>query len=188
MRMAVAGLSVLVCLTLTAGASELELVKNGDFEAKYVVGWEHENQGIGLSIEQALTFDPDPDFEVRLSCSGLGSGTVRLWQTVLLPASDAEFSASLSTSAIDGGGAWCAAGLVVAYVDDVGAELGRTFLGSTSSACPWTNGPAFHLIDTTGDWQDYSFTLADELLNLPGVDAGRISQLEVALLLQAENC
>ncbi len=187
MRTAVAGLSVLICLAFAAGASELELVQNGDFEGNLAPGWDEENFGSGLLLEHAFDIHPDMDYEVRLSTDN-GSGTVRIWQDVYVPGVDVDFSASLTTSASDGGGAWCAAGLDISYRDEVGAELGRTFLGSTGDACPWTNGPTVHLIDTTGDWQDYTLKLDTELDNLPGVDADRVARLTVTLLVTAANC
>ncbi len=187
MHRAIAVLAFLTCFVLPSLASELELVSNGEFEAALSVGWEQGVSGTALSVEHAFTIHPDFDYEVRLS-SANGNGSARVWQTVALPSLNAGFSADLSSLAYDGGGAWCAAALTLTYLDDASTPLGTTVLGSTSAACPWVGGPTQHIIDTTGDWQSYWFKFSDELVNLPGLDADEVREVEITLLVTAANC
>ncbi len=168
-------------------ASSLDLVENGDFELLLTSGWSQNIAGSALYITRATSYDTDPDYEVNVSSSN-GHGNARLWQRVPIPSTDVYVGARLRGLAYDGGGAWCASGLVLTYLDVNGAPLGKTAIAATSSICPWTEDDTFHIIDLTTSWLDYGFMLSDELLNLPGVDADAVHELEVMLLTTASNC
>lgn len=172
---------------LAAGASVMELAVNGGFEDPPEVGWEQQFNGSGFYLERATDLDHDPDYELKLRTAN-GHGQALLMQHLPLPALDTVFSATLRSSAYDGSGAWCAAGLRIRYLDAFSAPLGQTFLGSLSPACPWIGDGSFHIVELTGDWQAKSFVVADELALLPEVDAGRVAQLEVSLVVSATNC
>ncbi len=187
MRNPVAVLLIVACLALPAGASSLHLTENGDIEQPLTTGWDQSIAGSYLYIVRGTAFDADPDYEVRVS-SNNGHGNAKLWQSIIIPNTDVQFSAKLSSAAVDGGGAWCAAGLILTYLDVNGAPLGKTALAATSSICPWTGSSTFHIIDTNGGGADYGFTPSDELLNLPGIDGDDIHEIELSLLVSAANC
>ena len=80
-------------------------------------------------------------------------------------------------------------GLYEAYLDQEGSLLGETCIRRTTAYCPWSNTPTFHLIPASDNvWQDYSFELSAELGHLPGVEAGKVRQIEVVLTAAATNC
>jgi hypothetical protein len=189
MRILIAATALALALlgAATAGASSLNLVENGDFELPQTTGWSQSIAGSALYINRATSYDDDSDYEVNVSSSN-GQGNARLWQRIAVPSTDVYVAARLRGLAYDGGGAWCAAGLVLTYLDVNGCPLGKTAIAATSSACPWTENDTFHIIDLTTTWVDYGFILSDELMNLPGVDPGKVRELEVMLLTTASNC
>ena len=181
-------LAALLCIcSLPALASDLELVANGDFELDLSTGWEQSIAGDALFIQRATNLDVDPDYETRVYCND-GHGNAKVWQTMVLPSLDTVFTADLKTRAVDGSGAWCAAGLMISYMDGNSSVLGKTFLGSTGNACPWTSADDFHVIPLTYTWATQSFVIGDELANLPAVDPSDVVKMEVALLVTAANC
>jgi len=168
-------------------ASQLEMTVNGAFEEPVSTGWNQNITGSYMYLERSTGLDLDPDYEVRLYTNN-GSGDATLWQRLPLPSTATVFSADLRSSARDGNGAWCAAGLRIRYLDAFGAILGQSFLGSLSPACPWTGDGAFHVVEVGEEWQTLSFVIADELANLPDVDPAMVRQLEAALVVSAANC
>ncbi len=176
-----------LALSLPVCGASLQLPTNGDFEELLTSGWDQSIAGTSLYIQRSTAFDADPDYEAKVS-SNNGHGSAKLWQSIVIPNTDVQFSVRLSSNAVDGGGAWCAAGLILTYLDVNGAPLGKTALAATSAICPWTESDTFHIIDTNGGWADYGFILADELLNLPGIDGDDVHELELSLLVSAANC
>ncbi len=176
-----------LAIPLLAGASELELTVNGDFEQPLAIGWEIDASGEGLSILRGNYFDHDTDCEVNITCDE-GYGEASLWQVVLLPETNVAFSVELTCFTEDGATAWCVAGLMITYRDAGTAPVGRTFIGSMSPNCTWESDGDFHVIDATGDWSTWSFVLDDELENLPEVDPSRIRSMELKLFVFADNC
>lgn len=180
-------LAITVLFPLLSNASELELTVNGDIELPLAVGWEVDAAGEGLSIMRGNNYDHDPDVEVNMVCDE-GYGEAFIQQLVILPETNVHFSVELSTMAEDGATAWCVAGLMITYRDGGTAPVGRTFLGSRSPNCIWESDGDFHLIDTTEDWNTWSFWLNDELENLPAVDPARVHSIELKLYIFADNC
>jgi len=187
MRILFAVTALMLMVATVAGASSLELVANGDFELPQTTGWSQNIAGSSLFITRSTTYDPDADYEVKTSSSN-GHGNARLWQQVTIPSTDVYIGARLKGLAYDGGGAWCASGLILTYLDVNGAPLGKTAIAATSSICPWTEDDTFHIIPLTTSWVDYGFMLDDELANLPGIDPDDVRELEVMLLTTASNC
>jgi hypothetical protein len=192
MRALISTLLVLVGLAGFSGASELELVENGSFEDVLGVGWSKEISGSELYVLRETGFDDDPDYEAQVNTNN-GDGHAKLWQRMVLPSLDVQFEARLNALAVDGSGAWVAAGLSLTYCDIDGAPLGQTVIAALGDACPWTSTPTFHLIEhgliVPGQWSSYTIDIANELaLRLPGVDADEVRELEVALLVDADNC
>ena len=179
--------ALLACLAINVSASVYELVENGAYEQPLSVGWEENIVGSSMYIQRLTTLDLDPDFEVRAYTNN-GSGSASLSQKLCLPSLDTVFSANLRSSATDGNGAWCAAGMMISYLDAFSAPLGRTFLGARGAACPWENDDTFHIIRVGGTWETLNFVIVDELVDLPGVDPSQVAQLEVSLLVTASNC
>ncbi|MCD4690464.1 hypothetical protein K8S17_03295 [bacterium] len=187
MRFLAAATALVALGAATVWASSLDLIENGDFELPQTTGWSQSIAGSYLYITRATSYDPDADYEVKLF-SNNGHGNARLWQNIVIPSTDTYIGGRLKGLAYDGAGAWCASGLIITYLDVNGASLGKTAFAARSSICPWTESDVFHIIDLTTDWADYGFTLSDELLNLPGIEADEVRELEVMLLTTASNC
>jgi hypothetical protein len=189
MRAGITALAAMAILLSAAGASGLELVANGDFESDFAPAWEQSTSGTAVWIERGIGFDADPDYEARVR-KGTGNGRGKLSQSFNVPGTNLRFSARLLASATASStDIWAAGVLMLSYQDPAGNVLGRTAIGATTHGCPWTDGDTFHLLGSpTGAWQDWSFTLDDELANLPGVDPSQVRRLEVALLVEATDC
>ncbi|MEO0190100.1 MAG: hypothetical protein ABIL18_03880, partial [candidate division WOR-3 bacterium] len=54
---------------------------NGDFEEALNTGWTSTQSGSYIYIDRAITYEPDPDYEVRVE-KGSGSGFATLSQTI----------------------------------------------------------------------------------------------------------
>jgi hypothetical protein len=168
-------------------ATPLEMVTNGDFEEDFAVGWFERNDAISGTILRTTTAHPDPDYEAQLTVGD--EGEIGLVQRFPIPDLDLAFTAGLKTQADAGNGAWSANGLMLTYRDRDWSILGNTAIIFATGECPWTESPTFHMIPAGFDiWETFSFELADELANLPGVDASAIEWLEVAVMIEAENC
>lgn len=170
----------------SAGAAEL--LTNGGFELPLETGWVTEIDGAGVTIDRQTYFDTDLDYEARITkTTGLGSG--RVGQIVAVPGPDATFRVELNTSADAIAEAWAVAGVMLTYYDAGGGAIGETFIGSIGGVCPWMDSPTFHMIPTEpGVWEAHNFTLQDELIHLPGVDAGALASVRIALYSYAYDC
>lgn len=174
--------------SLALPAQALEMAVNGDFEQPLTTGWRQETFGSTWSIGRATNFDPDPDYEVFLS-QDTGFGSVRLCQEIVLPSLEVEFSAHARIHAFSEPTSWAGAAVKLSYMDQHGIALGETYICVISMFCPWWNTPTTHLIMAPdGTWHDFAFNLADELVNLPGVDPAAIHQVQVSLLAQTTGC
>ena len=182
-------LALLVLLSVTpVQASQLDLVVNGAFEDPLDQGWAQTTAGANCLISRQQDLDGDEDYEVRLR-KGLTTGHAKIWQRMAIPSTDLQFSADLAIEEDCGDGAWGAGGLYLHYLDQHGNILGRTGILSKSSLCPWTSSDTFHMIEvSSSDWAYWSFNVADELLNLGGVDPNAVKELEVILAVEASDC
>ncbi len=170
-----------------AAASDFDIITDGGFELPLEEAWSPSISGDFLYIDHNTILDHDPDYEVRLWTND-GHGNAKILQRVILPSLDTVFSATLKSSAIDGNGAWCAAGLMISYKGVHSEPLGKTFLGSRSAECPWADADDFHCIDLGAEWSEYGFIVGDELANLPAVNPSEVFELEVMLIVSAANC
>jgi hypothetical protein len=114
---------------------------------------------------------------------------VKIRQTIPIPSDEVTFSANLKAYAYGANGAWSVSALLIAYQDGNGIQLGSTAIAHRSATCPWTDSGTFHIIGTlANNWQYHSFLLADELANLPDVDAKSVKQIEVLLYISVADC
>jgi len=167
------------------------LLTNGDFEQELSVGWLQfaQYQGASDSIDRATSFDPDPDYEVRVKkyCAG----NMKLYQCTEIPTTDLEFSVYAKLYAdVSSSSYWSAAAIILAYINNSNTVLGETRICYKTSSCPWSNSPTLHLIVVTdpNNWYNYSFNIADELTNLPGVNPSDIARIEVSLYSVSNAC
>ncbi|MGD8396006.1 MAG: hypothetical protein PVF43_11075 [Candidatus Eiseniibacteriota bacterium] len=178
----------LLCLPEAVLSTPHEMLVNGDFEQEITVGWLQRLDASAATLERTTTAQPDPDYELRLTVAN-GVGTLAALQRFLVPDPGMTVTADLCCSAAGSGGAWSAAGLVLTYRDRDWGSLGQTVIAAVSADCPWVDSPTFHLIAAVpGVWTHHAFELLDELASLPGVDPDRVAWLEVAVLIEADNC
>ncbi len=181
-------LLIMLSAPLALQATPLDLVLNGDFEEDLAVGWFERNDATASTILRTTLAHPDPDYEAQLSVDN-GVGELGLVQRFPVPNLDLAISADLKIYADGTGGAWAVGGLMLTYRDRNWAVLGSTAVVYPSRDCPWTDTPTFHVIYTGLDtWQTHGFDLTDELENLPDVDPAAIAWLDVAVMIEAENC
>ncbi len=171
-------------LAALAVPSLAELVTNGDFEQPLTEGWEMIESGAGLhNAERDPGYHPDADYEAMVSQIS-GSGWTKLSQKVDVPNADvrvsfdAKFEYANSSSTC-----WPVASISIIYSDEDGNELGETRYYHHDAYCTWSSSATLHLVEVADpDWQQYEFDVLAEIeQNLPGVDAGLIRQLDVAL-------
>lgn len=188
MRLVLLTVACACLIAIPLAASALDIVVNGDFEAELTEGWEQSTAGDGATILRGTSYDPDPDYEVYLR-KITGTGHAKISQGVSIPSTAVEFSANLKTYAVGSGGAWAAAGLVIHYLDQFGSQLGKTAIASRSVDCPWVSSSTFHMMTPIpNQWETVSFVIADELTNLPGVDAAQVRRLEIQVVATAADC
>ena len=181
-------LVALACTPWAVGATPLEMITNGDFEQELTVGWIQHNDATYGTMTRTTTADPDPDYEAQLIVDN-GVGELGLVQRFRVPDLDLSVSASLRARTDGTSGAWAVAGVRLTYRDGDWGTLGTTVIVSPSVDCPWVDSPTFHMIVVDqGVWETHSFELADELINLPGVDPAAIEWLYVEVMIEAENC
>lgn len=175
----------LVFLLVAAGPAPAEnLLTNGEFEQALSVGWNQDVGGSGYkTIDRAIDFDPDPDFEARCSLYA-GAGYARLSQVVDVPGTNLELDFR-GSFAIGAGSStcWPVASVCVTYRDAGGTYLGETRIYRHNEYCDWANSPTLHLIEVVNpDWQEYSLDVNDEITtNLPGVNPADVGKVEVSL-------
>lgn len=185
---------VLLCLAIVAITASFaqNLVVNGDFEQALTTGWTQYSANSSGGITRSTTYDPDPDYEAyvyRIGSTSTASGYEDLYQIVDIPSTNLQFHANLKLYAYDNGSPWCAACLVLKYLNSSNAVLGQTRIYAYSGGCPWTNTSTLHLIGVSDSlWHTYSFNINDELANLPGVNPGQIAKIRVALFDTAYCC
>ncbi len=158
---------------------------NGDFEEVLNTGWTATQGGSYTYIDRATTYEPDPDYEVRVE-KGSGNGFARLSQTIdITTPSEFNFSAKIKLYAYDNNAdtlTYGAAALMIIYRNSSGSFLGETRICQFTSPCPWQNTPTCHLITVEDSlWHNYSFNLQSELGNLPGVNPANVKKIEIAL-------
>jgi hypothetical protein len=173
-------------LLLCPSVRGLELVTNGDFEEPLATGWEESVSG--GTIHRGTSYDPDPDYEVRLY-KGTGSGYARLDQPIEILGTDVAFSANLSLRASATSTAWAASALILAYLDEEQQTLGETRVCAASAYCPWEQSPTLHLIyPDQSIWIEHSFRIDEELTNLPGINPAHVKGIRVSLLAHVYDC
>ena len=176
-------LALLLCGPAYAG----ELVINGDIEQPLTEGWSQFIDGAGL-ISRATTYDEDPDYEVMVRKT-TGSGVVQIMQTISIPTTELQFSASVKMLATATSDAWAGSALRLTYIDYHGFTLGHTSICARGGRCPWNDNDTEHYMEVPdATWRDYTFNLNDELLNLPGIDPQQIKDIELALYTVACDC
>ncbi|HEX7321159.1 MAG TPA: hypothetical protein VF399_12495 [bacterium] len=159
------------------------LLTNGDFERSFGTGWQIHALWAADSVSRCTWYDPDPDYEALVYTSN--GGSPRLYQRVNIPVTALDFSAILKLSADDNNAdtlCWAAAALVISYVNQSGNVLGQTRIGQWTTPCPWQNSPVLHLVSVADTlWNAYSFSIDNELAQLPGVDPAQVRSIEIAL-------
>ena len=179
----------LAALQSPSQLSGLELTENGDFSHYLDIGWREYISAVNYRIEHAVHFDPDPDHEVFVYL-GTGGGFVEIYQTIFIPSVDIDFGVKTKLYAEDNSPiAWAGAAVIITYLNENGAPLGKTYLASLSSQCPWRNTSTTHVIEVTDSlWHFYSFNISEELLNLPGIDSQEIRKITLSMFNQTEHC
>ncbi len=158
---------------------------NGDFEEALNTGWTSTQSGSYIYIDRAITYEPDPDYEVRVE-KGTGNGYARLSQTIdITTPSEFTFSTKAKLYAYDNNAdtlTYAAAAIRIIYRNATGALLGETRICQFTAPCPWQNTSTIHLITVSDSlWHNYSFNLQTELGNLPGVNPANVKKVEIAL-------
>lgn len=179
---------LVLCGLAALPAQADNLVTNGGFELPFAPDWVQTNTASSFTVDRGIGYDPDPDYEAHI-VQNTGLGWVRLAQTLWVPETDVDFSASLYFNATATSTAWAAAALVIEYLDASQVRLGETRLGNWTPYCTWENGPDQHLLGLpAGMWTPWSFNVNDELLNLPAVDPMQVRFLRVSLLTDVYDC
>lgn len=187
---------ILAVLILTAGTSvqAQELLTNGDFEQDLATGWTLDTL-LGLypwldTVDRATDFDPDADYEVRLT--KYDYCYFRLYQTVPVTSLYLNFSVQAKMDAIETAPTliyWAISSVALTYLDAGDNPLGETRIIYRSPHCPYVNTDYFHMIDAADtNWHDYSFIVNDELANLPGVNPAQIAKIRCALYDTTDGC
>jgi len=181
---------LLVLIMLVSISVASNYVSNGDFEQALTVGWTQMMTGGGTTISRSTTYDPDPDYEVYLYKATGTSGYAQLWQTTDIPTCNLNLSFSAKLYAWDNySGAWAAAAVMIAYLDNSNNVLGETRICRWSYDCPWTSAPDCHIIQVTDSlWHDYNFNILDELANLPAVDQNEVAKIKITLDAEVIHC
>ena len=166
----------------TAGTDQ-ELVQNGDFESELDYWTEEVNNNQGShSITRSTSYRPGPDYSVRVY--KYMRYFARLYQVVDIPSTDVRFSgqARLIASKGTANGYYAYAALILDYRNSAGGSLGRTMILKKVGSYFPENTPTQHIVNvTSNEWEDYSFSIADELDNLTGVDPNEVAAISVIL-------
>jgi hypothetical protein len=184
---------LLMCGLASAGM----LITNGEFEQEISDGW---TASIGTqyttdTIDRAVGFNPDPDFEARVK--KYDATHAKLHQTVSIPSTmslaDLEFMVDARLSAREhtpSAPYWAAAAILIRYIDDNDNVLGDTRICWPTPHCFWTSSSTVNLIlaADTSNWYNYSFNVNDELANVPGVNPPDIAKIQVALFDTTNGC
>lgn len=175
-------LLILLPLLLAAAAGQ-NLLTNGDFEQELTIGWTYTDSGYGTHTADRQTgYDPDPDYEAS-AYQYDNPGWTRLAQQVSVPGSLLQLSFTAKFEQAGGSSTcWPAACISIRYLDAGANHLGETrYFYSTYAN--WVPTPTLSLHRITNPaWVQYNLNVVEELAaNLPGVNAGDIARLEVAL-------
>jgi len=179
-------MKVLLLVTAALGVTfGQNLLVNGDFEQELSVGWVQDTGGYGyMTFARDTAYEPDPDYEALDSLYS-GNGISKLGQTVDVPgpALHLSFRANFGIGA-GSSTCWPVACVAVGYLDSDDNRLGETRFFYHNEYCDWVPSGTFSLINVTDpNWNQYELDVADELSqNLPDVDPGDVSRIEVALL------
>lgn len=169
-------------IILTGFSFASTLLENGAFEQDLSVGWQTFCIGALDTINRGTDYDPDPDYELYVR-RDFGSGHCAVWQTVDIPSTEISFSVNAKLWAYDNDAdtlCWAASAIRIIYLDQAGSVLGETRYFYKSQPCPWIGSPTLHLIEVTDNlWHAYSFDVAAELANLPGVTPSAIKRIQV---------
>lgn len=183
-------LLLLVCAVLGFSST---LLTNGDFEQDLSVGWTAQFLGqlTTDTIDRATTFDPDPDYELRVK--KYDASYAKLCQEIDVPSTNLDFSVSTRLLAREYSASspyWAAASIVLSYLNEAGTVLGETRIVHKSAHCPWTSTTTRHLIIAADsiNWYTYSFNINDELANLPGVNPVDIARVRVTVFDTTNGC
>lgn len=174
--------ATLVTVGLLSGGN---WVINGDFEEGLSTGWTTAQGGPNITINRATNYDPDHDYEL-LAQKGVGSGYIRISQTIDIPSTDNfNFSINAKLYAYDNNTdtlTYAGATVIVGYRSATGTLLGETRICQFTAPCPWQNTSTCHLIFVSDSlWRTHSFNLNTELGNLPGVNPLNVKKIEIAL-------
>jgi len=175
---------IILCI-MVAFASAGNWIENGAFESDLGIGWQQQGSA-GATFTRATNYDPDPDYEVQVY-KGAGSGYARLYQAMSFdcPVSDLNFFINAKMWAYDNNAdtlCWAASAVIVSYLNSSGTKLGDTRICMKTTPCPWVSTSTIHLINVSDSlWHNYSFNIATELGNLPGVNPANVRRIEVAL-------
>ncbi len=169
-----------------------KLLTNGEFESPLTDSWFPIKAGLNIVIDRATNYDPDPDYEAKATM-GTGGGYCKLSQVAIIydmPLNQLQFSVNAKLYAYDNDAeAWAGAAVNVLYINDNDSVLGDTKICARSSGCPWTNTPTTHIIAApNSNWNSYSFTISNELTNLPGVNPSQIKKIGVTLIDTINHC
>lgn len=172
---------LVLVLVLPSYVLAIELVTNGGFEEVLPPAWQDESVGAATSVTRSTGYDSDPDYEVLVE-KGTGNGHGKLNQTIVIPSLDVDFSVVAKAQVSVSVGPWAAAGVALHYEDRFGNVRGTTVILRKTSACPWSDSDTFHMISVPDEnWNTYGFNVADELVNLAGVDPLAIHQVRISL-------
>jgi len=174
---------ILLFVAFLSFAFSQELLVNGDFEQELAVGWTQMVNGSGTHyMNRDVSYQPDPDYEAY-AYQWDNPGWARLSQTVDVPGPILEltFTACFAES---GGtsSCWPAACFSVCYLDANDVVLGETryYYSTYANWTPTSTLSLIRLYDP--NWTTYNLNIAEELsTNLPGVNAGEVVKVEVAL-------
>ena len=173
---------LLLSVFLTTGFGQ-QLVRNGDFEdsLNYWTLEVNNNQG-SYSVKCDTVYQPDPDYEVRVYKSMRYSALLK--QTVDLPSTNVQFSASAKLIATKGSSAsyYAYAALTLQYRNAADSVLGNTMIVKKIGNYNPVSDSGRHVINVTSSaWEDYSFLLADELESLPGINPADVARVTIYL-------
>jgi hypothetical protein len=178
--------AVLLLLILALGLGlGADLVRNGTFEGNlqyWNVEYDSPDSSGVWQVLIGTAYDPDPDKEVYIY--KFNRNYARIRQTVTPTTLNAQFSASakLLATELTGMGWWAYASVTIEYRGQFNVLLGRTMIIRKTPWCTIRDDSTRHLIVVTSDgWENYSFNLAEELLNLPGVNPNDIATIDLVL-------
>jgi hypothetical protein len=178
---------IMLALAFTGIVIAGDLMINGNFEQDLTTGWTQLSSGVNIIIDRATTYDPDADYEAQVY-EGVGSGFASLYQAVDLqsmPLNQLQFSCKAKLYAYDNDAdtlCYAATAVIVSYLNQAGAALGETRICQFTAPCDWANNSTTHLITVADSlWHNYSFNVATELGNLPGVNPSNVKMIKVAM-------